>query len=62
MLVRYPLGPASPPALPVEKHNVLRDRVAPDAQFVGREIGVRIADGQGAYDRKFRRNLQLVTN
>jgi hypothetical protein len=43
-----------PPVLTVEEHDVLRDRVAPDAQFVGRKVGVGIADGQGAYDRKFR--------
>ena len=61
-VVRYPLCPPSLPILTVEEHDVLRDRVAPDAQFVGREVGVRITDGQGAYDRKFRRNLLLVTN
>jgi hypothetical protein len=53
---------ALPPALAVEEHDVLRDRVAPDAQFVGRKVGVGIADGRGAYDRKFRRNLELVAN
>ena len=45
-----------------EERDVLRDRVAPDAQSVGREVGIGVADGQGVHDRKFRRNLELVAS
>ena len=38
---------------------MLFDGVAPDVQFVGREVWVGIADGQAAYDREFRRDAQL---
>ena len=37
-----------PPGLAVEEHDALRDWLAPDAHFIGREVGVVIADGQGA--------------
>jgi hypothetical protein len=39
----------------VEEHDVLHNRVALDAQFVGREVRVGIADRQAADDRKRRR-------
>src|SRR6267142_5564570 len=43
----------------VEEHDVLRDGVAPDAQFVGRKVRVGVADGQRADDRELGRDLQL---
>ena len=47
------------PGLVVEEHDMLFDRVAPDVQFVGREVWVGIADGQAAYDRELRRDARL---
>ena len=38
---------------------MLFDGVAPDVQFVGREVWVAIADGQAAYDRELRQDAQL---
>src|SRR5215813_63495 len=48
------------PGLAIEEYDVLRDGVAPDAQFVGWEVRVGITDGQAAYDRKLRRDMQLA--
>jgi hypothetical protein len=36
------------PGLAVEEYNVFHDGVAPDTQFVGREVRVGVADGQPA--------------
>jgi hypothetical protein len=47
------------PGSVVEEHHVLLDGLAADAQLIGGEVRLGVADRQAAQDRQFRRDRQL---